>query len=113
MGNAPHDVLEVLAVLHEAADAVAQALADLDDWGLTGARPGEHHSDLVADAAARACIERAGFGVLSEESGVHGVERSVVVVLDPLDGSTNAAHGIPWFATSLCAVDRAGPLAAL
>ena len=45
--------------------------------------------------------------VLSEESGRTGVDDSdVVVVVDPLDGSTNAARGIPWFATSLCAVDR-------
>jgi fructose-1,6-bisphosphatase/inositol monophosphatase family enzyme len=35
------------------------------------------------------------------------------VVLDPLDGSTNASRGIPWFATSLCLVDRDGPAAAL
>jgi fructose-1,6-bisphosphatase/inositol monophosphatase family enzyme len=37
----------------------------------------------------------------------------VTVVVDPLDGSTNASHGIPWFATSLCAVDGDGPLAAV
>ena len=36
-----------------------------------------------------------------------------MVVVDPLDGSTNAARGIPWFATSLCAVDADGPRAAL
>ncbi len=37
----------------------------------------------------------------------------MVVVLDPVDGSTNAAHGIPWYATSLCAVDADGPRAAV
>jgi fructose-1,6-bisphosphatase/inositol monophosphatase family enzyme len=42
-----------------------------------------------------------------------GEDRGVLVVLDPLDGSTNAAHGIPWFATSLCAVDGDGPRVAL
>jgi fructose-1,6-bisphosphatase/inositol monophosphatase family enzyme len=36
-----------------------------------------------------------------------------VVVVDPLDGSTNAAHRLPWYATSLCAVDDQGPLAAV
>ena len=35
------------------------------------------------------------------------------MVIDPLDGSTNASRGIPWFATSLCAVDADGPRAAL
>jgi myo-inositol-1(or 4)-monophosphatase len=33
--------------------------------------------------------------------------------LDPLDGSTNAHRGVPWYATSLCAVDGDGPLAAV
>jgi fructose-1,6-bisphosphatase/inositol monophosphatase family enzyme len=35
------------------------------------------------------------------------------VALDPLDGSTNAAQGIPWYAVSLCALDKQGPLAAV
>jgi fructose-1,6-bisphosphatase/inositol monophosphatase family enzyme len=54
-----------------------------------------------------------GLGVLSEETGRHHPDRAVTVVVDPLDGSTNASRGIPWFATSLCAVDADGPLAAL
>jgi ADP-ribose pyrophosphatase YjhB (NUDIX family) len=58
-------------------------------------------------------LEPAGVGVLSEESGRHWPDRDVTVVLDPLDGSTNASRGIPWFGTSLCAVDPDGPLAAL
>jgi myo-inositol-1(or 4)-monophosphatase len=102
-----------LAVLHAAVDAVADALAGLDDWGLAGTRDGQYRSDLVADAAALAVIERAGFGAVSEESGVHNGDRDVVVVVDPVDGSTNAAHGLPWWATSVCAVDREGPVAAV
>jgi myo-inositol-1(or 4)-monophosphatase len=35
------------------------------------------------------------------------------VVLDPVDGSTNASRGVPWYATSLCALDAEGPLAAV
>jgi fructose-1,6-bisphosphatase/inositol monophosphatase family enzyme len=54
-----------------------------------------------------------GLGVLSEESGLHHGEREVVVVLDPVDGSTNASRGIPWYATSLAAVDADGLRAAL
>ena len=51
----------------------------------------------------------AGFGVLSEESGLHHGDRDVIVVVDPVDGSTNAARGIPFSACSMCAVDRDGP----
>jgi fructose-1,6-bisphosphatase/inositol monophosphatase family enzyme len=36
-----------------------------------------------------------------------------LVLFDPLDGSTNASKGLPWFATSLCVVDRHGLRAAL
>ena len=42
-----------------------------------------------------------------------GPESSAVcVALDPVDGSTNASRGIPFFATSLCAIDAEGSLAA-
>jgi myo-inositol-1(or 4)-monophosphatase len=103
----------LIDLLHEAALAVKAALDGLEDWGPSGARAGQYLSDLVADAAALAVLGAAGVGVLSEESGREGGEDELVVVVDPLDGSTNAAHGIPWFGTSLCAVDRDGPRAAL
>ncbi len=35
------------------------------------------------------------------------------MVIDPVDGSTNASRGVPWFATALCLVDDAGPAVAL
>lgn len=103
----------LLSLFAEIADAVAGALGDLDDWGPAGTVPGQHHSDLAADGVAVSALLAAGLGVCSEESGLHAPERRIVVVLDPLDGSTNAAQGIPWYATSFCAVDDAGALAAL
>ncbi|MCB1005503.1 MAG: hypothetical protein KDB35_15070, partial [Acidimicrobiales bacterium] len=51
--------------------------------------------------------------VLSEESGRTGPDDGVVVVVDPVDGSTNASRQLPWYATSLCAVDADGPRASL
>jgi myo-inositol-1(or 4)-monophosphatase len=100
-------------VLREAAVAVRTALDGLDDWGLAQTRPGQYRSDLVADQAAVSVLDAAGFGILSEESGLHHPERPVIVALDPVDGSTNAARHLPWFATSLCAVDAEGASAAL
>src|SRR2546423_15170394 len=100
-------------VLREAAVAVRTALDGLRDWGLAHTRPGQYRSDLVADDAALAVLDKAGLGVLSEESGLHHADRSVIVALDPVDGSTNASRHLPWFATSLCAVDDDGALAAL
>ncbi len=104
---------DLLAVLEDAAAAVRRALAGLDDWGLAGTRTGQYRSDLAADEACLAVLDRAGLGWLSEESGVAHADREVVVIVDPVDGSTNASRGIPWYATSLCAVDGDGPRVAV
>ena len=103
----------LIGVLHEVATAVRAALDGLADWGLAGTKAGQYRSDLVADAAAVEIIERAGLGVLSEESGEHHLERDIIVVVDPVDGSTNASRDLPWFATSLCALDADGPRVAV
>jgi fructose-1,6-bisphosphatase/inositol monophosphatase family enzyme len=104
---------DLLGVLNAAADAVVEALAGQQDWGLTGHGNSQYRHDVVADAAALAVLDGAGLGVFSEESGLHNPERPVLVVLDPVDGSTNASRGLPWWAVSLCALDADGPLAAV
>jgi len=103
----------VLVVLHATADAIAASLRAADDWALAGTRADQYRSDLLADSVALGLLSDAGFGVLSEESGLRDHERAVLVVIDPLDGSTNASHRIPWYATSLCALDADGPLASV
>lgn len=105
--------MDLQAVLRETADAVRSTLDALEDWDLAGTRSGQYRSDLAADRVAVEILTGHGVGVLSEESGLHHPERDIVVVLDPLDGSTNASRRIPWFASSLCAVDADGPVAAL
>ncbi len=107
------DDATLLEVLHATATAVAAALDGLDDWGLAGTRESQYRCDLAADAAALAVLDEAGVGVLSEESGLHREGSDLVVVVDPVDGSTNASRGIPWFATSLCALDNEGPRVAV
>jgi fructose-1,6-bisphosphatase/inositol monophosphatase family enzyme len=104
---------EVLEVLSEAAEAVAAALAGIVDWRPAGRRPEQYALDLVADGPVAALLVENGFGVLSEESGLHHPERGIVVVVDPVDGSTNASRRVPHYNTALCAVDASGPLAAL
>src|SRR5215212_3034277 len=104
---------DLLAVLHDAADAATAATAGSGDFGMVDARRGQHVVDVAADDAAVAILVAAGLSVLSEESGRHHADRPVTVVLDPLDGSTNASRGLPWYATSLCAVDGDGARAAV
>jgi fructose-1,6-bisphosphatase/inositol monophosphatase family enzyme len=97
---------------HRAADAVADVLLANADWGSSGLRDGQYAVDLAADRVCLDVLYGAGYRVLSEESGVTGPPGSgsaPIVVVDPLDGSTNAARGIPWFASALCLVTDDGP----
>lgn len=103
---------DLLALAHRAVDAVVASFDGHDDWGLSGGREGQYASDLVADAAALAVFADAGVAVMSEESG-RSSDASLVAVLDPLDGSTNASRPLPWFATSVCVVDGDTPRVAV
>jgi myo-inositol-1(or 4)-monophosphatase len=107
----------LLELFLEVADSVGSALAGVDDRRAKGTRQDQYALDLATDEAALAILDRAGVGVLSEESGLRRIDDptngGVVVIIDPVDGSTNASRRIPWYATSLCAVDRDGPRVAL
>ena len=94
----------LLMLLTDAADAVVDALAGHTDWSLVDSGRGQYVADLVADAAALGVLDAAGVGVVSEESGRRRADQVATVVVDPLDGSTNASRGVPWYATSLAAV---------
>ncbi len=99
-----------------AADAVAAVLRANSDWGASGMREGQYAVDLDADAVCLDALYRAGYRVLSEESaitGPPGSDAAPIVVVDPLDGSTNASRRVPWFGSALCMVDDDGPAAAL
>lgn len=104
---------DLLDALDAAARAVARALEATTDWGLADTVPGQHNSDLAADAAAVEVLTDAGLTVFSEESGWTGSPESLTVVVDPVDGSTNASRGLSWWATSLCVLDATGPRVAL
>lgn len=116
------DVDELLTVSKEGCRAVAAALAGVEDRRRPGRRAGQYHLDLVADEALLAVLHGAGLTVMSEESGRTGPEArgqargdpgddlALLAVVDPVDGSTNASLGIPFFATSVCVLDRNGPL---
>lgn len=106
---------EILQVLHEVADATYAVLSTNTEWGLSGKRPTQYAVDLRADAAALEVLHGAGCAVLSEESGRTGEWRddAIIVVMDPLDGSTNASRRVPWYATALAAIDASGHRASL
>lgn len=51
-------------------------------------------------------------GILSEEAGAEGPQESVWIV-DPLDGTTNFAHGLPIFSVSIAHVQEDRPTVAV
>ena len=108
---APEALLELFA---DAARAVRVAVGAIDTSDLRKRtnRAGQYALDLVADQEACAVLQRAAVRIVSEESGVHARPGAdVTVVLDPVDGSTNCSRRIPYWATSICALDADGALA--
>jgi fructose-1,6-bisphosphatase/inositol monophosphatase family enzyme len=104
---------ERLPLLHEVADAIAAAFAEVLDFGPSGGHEGQYALDVVANEAALPLLRAARLGVLSEESEYEVGGTGEVVVIDPIDGSTNASRGLPWFGTAICVVDGEGPAVAL
>lgn len=110
------DNLDILGFLHDVADAAADTIDEIGPWTMTGDREGQYSGDVAVDDIVVDLLEAADFAVLSEESGMGEWSPStgqLLVVVDPVDGSTNASKGVPWFATSLCVVDADGPRVAL
>jgi myo-inositol-1(or 4)-monophosphatase len=107
---------ELLEVFVDVATAVRGAVSAIAPAALRDRteREGQYALDLVADGEALRVLERVPVRIVSEESGVH--ERagaSITVVLDPVDGSTNCSRRIPYWSTSICALDAEGALAGL
>jgi myo-inositol-1(or 4)-monophosphatase len=104
------DDVRLLTVIDDAISAVRGALDVLEDWGPSGGKPGQYRLDLAADGAALPVLHGAGLAVLSEESGVTGDGATgLLAVIDPVDGSTNAHRGVPFYSTSICVLDAEGP----
>jgi fructose-1,6-bisphosphatase/inositol monophosphatase family enzyme len=109
----PEALLDVFAAAADAQRAALGALAGAERRARTE-RPGQYHLDTVADAAILPVLHAAGLRVLSEESGWTGdPDAHVTAVLDPVDGSTNCARGIPYWGISICAIDADGMLCSL
>ena len=111
------DSVGVLALFAKISDRAASVLNANTEWGESGARDGQYMIDLDVDDVCVQPLLAAGFSVLSEESGLQhpagAPSPAGIVVVDPLDGSTNASLGLPWFATALCLVSDGVPMVAM
>ena len=107
---------ELLARFDRMAAAVGEALAPIAGAARRArtSTPGQYAIDLVADAVALRELIGTNLAVLSEESGRTGpTDSAYTVVLDPVDGSTNASRHLPYWCTSICALGPDGPEVAL
>jgi len=70
------------------------------------------NADLAAEKAVLASLTEATpeIPVLAEESGALGDVSDLCWCVDPLDGTTNFAHGYPFFATSIGLLWRGLPI---
>jgi len=104
----PNDADAMLELFGSICDATSAVVRSTSNWGESGRRRGQYLVDLDTDAVCVSPLLASGYSVLSEESGLQhpggGPSTLGTVVVDPLDGSTNASLGLPWYATSLCLV---------
>jgi len=85
-------------------------------WGRVRTVDKKGTIDLVTDAdrASEAAVlgllagRFPGAAVLAEESGRSGGAGALRFIVDPLDGTTNYAHGLPHFAVTVAAEDDRG-----
>ena len=102
---------DILRLLEETVEVVQATLVSRQPEELHQLS-GSYRLDARADSVAVAGLVEAGLSVLSEESGFtssHNQSNTHIAVIDPVDGSTNAARGVPFYACSICVVDEVGP----
>ena len=98
------DASNFFALSEQISEQIMIRLSSLEDWGRADGHPGQYKHDVIADEIATPQLIAAGLGVFSEESPPTGLDKSFIAIIDPIDGSTNANLGLPWYALSLCLV---------
>lgn len=112
-------IVPVIALLEEAGDELLGYRHQLLEEGLNVEKKGFRDLVTEADHAAEARLIEGlkslfpGDSIYSEESGEVSSAGDRRWILDPLDGTTNFAHGHPFFAISAGLWDPQGPLAAV
>lgn len=103
-----------LSIAKDAGEVLLQFLGQLKDVREKSAAgdlvtEADHASEkIILTALKRAFPEHT---ILSEESGLHPIEGSDFIwSVDPLDGTTNYTHGIPFFAVSIALLFRGEPI---
>ncbi len=106
--------VEALKISREVSKAVKDVVSEIAGKKEAGENVGmgkdgtpTKRVDRVAEDAALEVLSGYDVRVVTEESGVVG-RGDVVVALDPVDGTFNAARGIPIYAVSMCFASSEG-----
>ena len=113
MSQALHPMLNVaIKAARSAGSVINRASMDLDLLKVSTKSPNDFVTE-VDQKAEEIIIETLlaaypGHGILAEESGrSHGAANSEYVwIIDPLDGTTNFIHGLPFYAVSIALAFR-------
>ncbi|MDF2956522.1 MAG: Archaeal fructose-1 [Candidatus Alkanophagales archaeon MCA70_species_1] len=104
------DLDELLEIADEVGSAVREYFAENEDYGeIISKREKDvtRKIDMFAERALERALEHHGLcaRIISEELGDHvfpkGGTPSFTLIFDPIDGSTNATVGIPFFCSAL------------
>jgi myo-inositol-1(or 4)-monophosphatase len=106
----------MVAAVLKAGKGLKRDFGELENLQVSTKGPGDFVSiaDKKAERTLHQELEKArpGYGFVMEESGViEGADKTHRWHIDPLDGTTNFLHGMPFFATSV-ALEREGTLVA-
>jgi myo-inositol-1(or 4)-monophosphatase len=110
------DLTELLSVAEEAVEIGYELMTTVDKGEVhqKGDRDLVTDLDLRIEREVRVYLEHAtpGFDFLGEEQGGGALDQSAEYVwaLDPIDGTSNFAHGIPLCASQLALVHRGVPI---
>jgi myo-inositol-1(or 4)-monophosphatase len=106
----------MIAAIRKAARGVQRDYGELSQLQVSVKGPGDYvtAADHRCDKVLREELARArpGYGFLTEETGiVKGTDPDHRFIIDPIDGTTNFMHAVPYFAISV-ALERKGELVA-
>ena len=107
MKNLPPDLTIALEAARAGAKEIRQRFGDSSNARIKGEAQGlVTDTDLAAEKAIFEVLKRhSSYNILSEESGLLRNEPGKKWVVDPLDGTSNFARGIPLFAVSIGLMD--------
>ncbi len=106
--NAPSEFVNALDIAIKAAQEAGKVLMDLysqpHDIRYKGAIDLVTEADVASEKAIKSVIKAESEAEIMAEESTDSIEcpAAPVWIIDPLDGTTNYAHGFPFFCISIC-----------